>query len=118
MVGGPSSRASVSHGTKSGPNYNQHMELTARTRDTVSGWRAQIRLASELSSAMHLGEVLGRTDIPYPYIVKVLDVHPCLGKVAGRRLLDELGIAHNSHLGGLTLFQVNDISRRCRCDRA
>lgn len=107
----------MSHRTKTVPNYNRHMELLARTRDTVSGWRGQIRTATELAAAAHLGEVLGRTDVPYPYVVKVLDVHPCLGKVAGRRLLDSLGIDHRTRLSDLTLRQVDAIAGGCRCDR-
>jgi ribosomal protein S13 len=46
-----------------------------------------------------------------------MDVHPCMGKVAGRRILDELGIAHQTHLSRLTAAQVAAISQRCRCER-
>jgi len=93
------------------------MELQARTLEVVSTWRQQILEATRIASSGHIGDVLRRTDLSYPYVVKVLDVHPCMGKVAGRRLLDELGIAHQTRLADLTLFQVDDIGQRCRCDR-
>ena len=93
------------------------MELQSRTLEVVRGWRLQISEATGIAAAGHIGDVLRRTDMPYPYIVKVLDVHPCMGKVAGRRLLDELGIAHQTRLSDLTLFQVDDIGQHCRCDR-
>lgn len=94
------------------------MELQARTLEVVSGWRRQIREATDASAAAPIGDVLSRTDLAYPYIVKVLDVHPCMGKVAGRRLLDELRIDHRTRLSGLTHSQVDAIGRRCRCARA
>lgn len=93
------------------------MELQSRTLEVVRGWRLQISEAAVSSASGHIGDVLRRTDLPYPYIVKVLDVHPCLGKVAGRRLLDELGIAHQTRLSALTSSQVDAIGRHCRCDR-
>jgi hypothetical protein len=36
------------------------------------------------------------------YVVKVLDVHPTLGKVAGRRLMATLGIGQLARLSDLT----------------
>ena len=117
MVLGPPSRAWVRHRTKTVPNYNLDMELAAHTRDTVVAWRSQIASACELSSGGSLDRVLARPDLTHPYVVKVLDVHPCLGKVSGRRLLDELGIAHMTRLADLTSTQVAALARRCGCDR-
>jgi hypothetical protein len=36
------------------------------------------------------------------YVVKLLDVHPALGKVAGRRLLGGLGVVPFTRVGQLT----------------
>ena len=36
------------------------------------------------------------------YVVKVLDVHPALGKVAGRRLMATLGIDQFAHISDLS----------------
>jgi len=36
------------------------------------------------------------------YVVKVLDVHPALGKVAGRRLMEALGIDQFAHISDLS----------------
>ncbi|MEY3745352.1 MAG: hypothetical protein RLZ48_1030 [Actinomycetota bacterium] len=93
------------------------MELQTRTLEVVSTWRQQITDATRAASEGHIEGVLGRTDLSHPYIVKVMDVHPCMGKVAGRRILDELGIAHQTHLSRLTAAQVAAISQRCRCER-
>jgi hypothetical protein len=40
------------------------------------------------------------------YVVKLLDVHPRLGKVAGRRLMAEIGIAPLARIADLTPHQV------------
>lgn len=36
------------------------------------------------------------------YVVKILDVHPRLGKVAGRRLLADIGVAPLARIADLT----------------
>jgi hypothetical protein len=36
------------------------------------------------------------------YVVKLLDVHPALGKVAGRRLLADIGVVPFTRVGQLT----------------
>ena len=43
------------------------------------------------------------------YVVKLLDVHPTLGKVAGRRLLADLGVVPFTRVGQLTNEQRNGI---------
>jgi hypothetical protein len=43
------------------------------------------------------------------YVVKLLDVHPALGKVAGRRLLADLGVVPFTRVGQLTNEQRNGI---------
>ena len=39
------------------------------------------------------------------YVVKLLDVHSALGKVAGRRLLADLGVVPFTRVGQLTIDQ-------------
>jgi hypothetical protein len=41
------------------------------------------------------------------YVVKLLDVYPALGKVAGRRLMAELGIAPLTRVAELTTEQLS-----------
>ncbi len=43
------------------------------------------------------------------YVVKLLDVHPALGKVAGRRLLADLGVVPFTRVGQLTSAQRSGI---------
>ena len=43
------------------------------------------------------------------YVVKLLDVHPALGKVSGRRLLADLGVVPFTRVGQLTPEQRNGI---------
>lgn len=50
-------------------------------------------------------------------LVKVLDVHPCLGKVAGRRLMDELGIDQSVRVGDLDERAAAGVENACRCNR-
>lgn len=60
--------------------------------------RARVR-AVETAGAGRLAEVFSDTGFcQQVYVVKLLDVHPSLGKVAGRRLLDSLSISHMDRL--------------------
>jgi hypothetical protein len=43
------------------------------------------------------------------YVVKLLDVHPALGKVSGRRLLADLGVVPFTRVGQLTSEQRSGI---------
>jgi len=43
------------------------------------------------------------------YVVKLLDVHPALGKVSGRRLLADLGVVQFTRVGQLTSEQRSGI---------
>ncbi len=43
------------------------------------------------------------------YVVKLLDVCPSLGKVAGRRLLSEIGVSAFARVGDLTELQRSQI---------
>lgn len=63
--------------------------------DTISGLREAREGAVRAAQQKRLADVFG-ADGParQVYVVKLLDVHPSLGKVAGRRLLDSLSISH------------------------
>jgi hypothetical protein len=49
------------------------------------------------------------------YVVKVLDTHPCLGKVAGRKLMATLSIEPFVSIGQLTTTQLDALIKSCRC---
>jgi len=46
-------------------------------------------------------------------VVKLLDVHPVLGKVSGRRLLASLGLHQFSRISDLSAHQVESILAAC-----
>jgi hypothetical protein len=70
------------------------MESTIRDIQRVAEIRAHRIQAVQLSSSAKLVEVFSSSAGLYDavYLVKLLDVHPALGKVVGRRLMDTLGL--------------------------
>lgn len=72
------------------------MEARVRDIETIGNLRAARESAIEQSRAGRLASLLRSKDheVGHIYVVKLLDVHPKLGKVAGRRLLDDMGISH------------------------
>lgn len=76
---------------------------------TVAELRRGHAEAVALSARGRLAEALSCEDPARSgtYVVKVLDVAPGLGKVAGRRLLDSLGVPQFATLGDL-----DDAARR------
>lgn len=84
-------------------NYNFNMESRVRDLETISAMRKVREQALELSRAGDLASVLLCADglMKHIYVVKLLDVHPRLGKVVGRRLLDSLGVSHFDRVGDL-----------------
>jgi hypothetical protein len=70
------------------------MESTIRDVQRVAEIRAHRIQAVQLSSSAKLAEVFSSSAGLYDavYLVKLLDVHPALGKVVGRRLMDTLGL--------------------------
>ena len=82
---------------------------------TVERWRSEIDRAVALGATVPLSRVLGADGCGHCYVVKVLDVHPCLGKVKGRRLLDGLGIGHGVRLGEMSSAQRELLAAECRC---
>lgn len=110
---------SPEHGSPAGDrNYNFRMETDAAVIQTVREVRSSIDATLERSRREHLGSVLCGPDGGPAWVVKTLDVHPCMGKVAGRRVLRELGIEERTRLADLTQAQREQLSGRCRCVRA
>ena len=70
--------------------------MDARTRDLhmITTLRSVRHEAIEQSRAGNLTAVFASSDdaVQQIYVVKLLDVHPKLGKVAGRRLLQSLNV--------------------------
>lgn len=76
-------------------NYNFFMESRSRDLETIAAIKVAREKAVECS---RLGQLRSVLDAPSEfeqtiYVVKLLDVHPRLGKVAGRRLLRSLGVS-------------------------
>jgi len=69
------------------------MESTIRDVQRVAEIRAYRIQAVKLSSTANLAQVFASpSTYGAVYLVKLLDVHPALGKVVGRRLMDTLGL--------------------------
>ena len=69
------------------------MESTIRDVQRVAEIRAYRIQAVKLSSTANLAQVFASPNTyGAVYLVKLLDVHPALGKVVGRRLMDTLGL--------------------------
>lgn len=81
----------------------------------VQDMRSQIDAALRESRTQNLEKVLADPAHGWAWVVKVLDVHPCLGKVAGRRALREAGIDERMRLSSLSQSQRQQLSRVCRC---
>ena len=72
------------------------MEASVRDKEVVTNLRAARRTAVNLASSGQLVDVFALPVESYEtqvYLVKLLDVYPGLGKVAGRRLMAELGLS-------------------------
>jgi hypothetical protein len=89
-------------------NYHWVMESTNKDLELVAQLRTA-RVAAVLESSQgNVASVLEALDDSCDaqvYVVKLLDVTPSLGKVAGRRLMAELGIAALSRVKDLTTAQ-------------
>lgn len=71
--------------------------------DTIAKVRDARDAAVGAARDMRLAEVFSGDGLEQEvYVVKLLDVHPSLGKVAGRRLLDSLSVSH--------MHRVRDVS--------
>ena len=89
-------------------NYHWVMESTITDMEVVAQLRAS-RVAAVLESSRgNVSSVLNVAPDSYEaqvYVVKLLDVSPRLGKVAGRRLMAELEIEPLSRVRDLTTSQ-------------
>lgn len=88
------------------------METTAADFELVKNLRNSRRKAVEMASAGALAPVLGAAPDSLEsqvYVVKLLDVHPSLGKVAGRRLLANMQLDSFVRVGQLTESQRSTI---------
>lgn len=95
--------------------YNSDMENTDAAHSTVRRWRGEISRAVGLASSGPLSVVLAAEGCGHCYVVKVLDVHPCLGKVKGRRLLSSLGVSASTRMEDLGDKERAAISGSCGC---
>ena len=77
---------------------NSDMEVVAKLRSA----RIAAVLESSKGNVVSVLEAAHDTYEAQVYVVKLLDVSPRLGKVAGRRLMAELGIAALSRVNDLT----------------
>jgi hypothetical protein len=84
------------------------MESTVSDFEMVKNLRS-VRV--EAVKKAHIGALREVIEVPAEsmtaqvYVVKLLDVHPALGKVAGRRLLAELGVEPLTRVGELSAQQ-------------
>ena len=80
------------------------MDSKVHDMETVRLLREGRSVAVRLSQAGSLEQVLATPSDMYrdhTYVVKLLDVHPALGKVKGRRLMAELAITAFARLADL-----------------
>ncbi len=96
-------------------NYHCYMEPRAADLELVETLRSARAGAVKSSAAGNIAHVLSsaREADQFVYVVKLLDVHPTLGKVAGRRLLDSLGHTHFSRVSDLSASDVQVILAAC-----
>lgn len=91
--------------------------MDSRTRDlaTVEQWRNTRIEAVSSAAAGQLAAVLSHStpEQGLVYVVKLLDVHPKLGKVSGRRLMANLGIDAFARVADLTTHQKEALLREC-----
>lgn len=91
--------------------------MDTRTRDlaTVQQWRQARVDAVEQSAAGRLSSIFTQptSDQGFVYVVKLLDVHPRLGKVSGRRLMARLGIGPFARVSELTDQEKHAVLAEC-----
>ena len=96
-------------------NYHCYMEPRAEDLALVARLRSVRQQVVE--SALHgeIASAFSSSDeaVRCVKVVKLLDVHPALGKVAGRRLLASLGLNHFSRISDLSAPQVESILAAC-----
>ena len=96
-------------------NYHCYMEPRAADLEIIKTLRSARTGAVQSSASGNIASILTSASEAdrFVYVVKLLDVHPTLGKVAGRRLLDSLGLTHFSRVGELSSGSVQVILAAC-----
>lgn len=91
------------------------MEPRAADLALIENVRSARIAAVHQCSAGSVSPVLASCDdaVRFVYVVKLLDVHPALGKVAGRRVLGSLGLSHFTRVSDLTESQKSAILTAC-----
>lgn len=88
------------------------METRTKDLETVSRLRCARVSAVSDSRHGHLAQILEVSPSSLEaqvYVVKLLDVYPGLGKVAGRRLMADIGIAPLARVADLTEEQLKSL---------
>jgi hypothetical protein len=94
-------------------NYNHHMESRNRDLETVSRLRTARLHAVGAASRGEMESLLRHStpEASQVYVVKLFDVHPRFGKVAGRRLLAQLNVPPFARVANLSSQQVDALLR-------
>lgn len=90
------------------------METRADDLAIIAELRSSRREAVSLSATEQLAQVLHTTSssaMGQVYVVKLLDVHPRLGKVAGRQLMADMKLSPFTRVSDLTPENVAHILR-------
>ncbi len=92
------------------------MEPRAEDLAVIAEFRSARIAAVEKASRGHVDQVLRQPTSAEAavYVVKLLDVVPGVGKVAGRRLLSSIGLSPFDRVGDLTAKQIETILQVCR----
>lgn len=96
-------------------NYHCYMEPRAEDLAALAHLRSVRQKAVDSAAGGDIATVLSHSDAATQcvYVVKLLDVHPSLGKVAGRRLLASLGLNHFSRISDLSPRHIETILSAC-----
>ena len=96
-------------------NYHCYMEPRAEDLAVLAHLRSARQQAVVSAAGGDIASVLSHSDTATQcvYVVKLLDVHPSLGKVAGRRLLASLGLNHFSRISDLSPRHIETILSAC-----
>ena len=91
------------------------MEPRAEAIAVIDHVRSVRRQSVDMAARGDIASLLHSTDdaIGLVYVVKLLDVHPALGKVSGRRLLASLGLDHFARISDLSDNQIARILEAC-----
>lgn len=93
------------------------MESTVDVFEMITTLRAARAEAVALASGGDLTtvfELSPESPSAFVYVVKLLDVHPALGKVKGRRLMAQLGLDQFVRVSELSAHDKSKILEACR----